>query len=173
MVKNKQVKPTKKTKRKTKKGIIYSFVENLTSLNNSKYFAGVMMIILNLGSKYITLELSKSQEAYLKYTIGRQVLIFSIIWMGTRDIVISLVLTAVFILMTSYLFNENSKFCILPKSIQKLQNEIDTNQDGKISQKEIDDALDILKKAKQKKNLKNGNNHNNENDDNLFRENYI
>ena len=171
MVKNKQVKPTKKTKRKIKKGIIYSFIENLTSLNNSKYFAGVMMIILNLGSKYITLELSKSQEAYLKYTIGRQVLIFSIIWMGTRDIVISLVLTAVFILMTSYLFNENSKFCILPKSIQKLQNEIDTNHDGKISQKEIDDALEILKKAKQKKNLKNGNN--NENDDNLFRENYI
>lgn len=168
MVKNKEVKPRKKTKIKTKKGIIYSFIEKLTSLNNSKYFAGVMMIILNLGSKYITLELSKSQEAYLKYTIGRQVLIFSIIWMGTKDIVISLVLTAVFILLTSYLFNENSKFCILPKSIQQLQNEIDTNHDGKISQKEIDDALDILKKAKQKKN---GNN--NKNDDNLFRENYI
>ena len=170
MVKNKEVKPRKKIKRKTKNGIIYSFIEKLTSLNNSKYFAGVMMIILNLGSKYITLELSKSQEAYLKYTIGRQVLIFSIIWMGTKDIVISLVLTAVFILLTSYLFNENSKFCILPKSIQQLQNEIDTNHDGKISQKEIDDALDILKKAKQKKS--NGKN-NNENDDNLFRENYI
>jgi hypothetical protein len=173
-------KPKNKTKSKSKKnkvnkGITNDLIESLKSLNNSKYFAGIMMIVLNLGSKYITLELSKSQEAYLKYTIGRQVLIFSIIWMGTRDIVISLVLTALFVIMTSYLFNENSKYCILPKSMRELKDEIDTNHDGKISQKEIDDALEILKKAKQKKKLKKGVKHDDadDTDHNLFRENYI
>ena len=35
-------------------------------LNNSKFFAGLVMIMLNIGSKYVTIELSKSQEAYLK-----------------------------------------------------------------------------------------------------------
>ena len=39
-------------------------------LNNSKFFAGLVMIMLNIGSKYITIELSKSQEQYLKNKIG-------------------------------------------------------------------------------------------------------
>ena len=47
-------------------------------LNNSKFFAGLVMIMLNIGSKYITVELSKSQEQYLKNHIGRQLLIFAI-----------------------------------------------------------------------------------------------
>ena len=55
-------------------------------LNNSKFFAGLVMIMLNIGSKYITIELSKSQEQYLKNNIGRQLLIFAISWMGSRDI---------------------------------------------------------------------------------------
>ena len=53
-------------------------------LNNSKFFAGLVMIMLNIGSKYVTIELSKSQEAYLKNSVGRQLLIFAISWMGSR-----------------------------------------------------------------------------------------
>jgi len=45
-------------------------------LNNSKFFAGIVMIMLNIGSKYITIKLSKSQEAYLRNTIARQLLSF-------------------------------------------------------------------------------------------------
>ena len=41
-------------------------------LNNSKFFAGLVMIMLNIGSKYVTIELSKSQEAYLKNSYGDQ-----------------------------------------------------------------------------------------------------
>ena len=66
-------------------------------LNNSKFFAGLVMIMLNIGSKYITIELSKSQEAYLKNSVGRQILIFAISWMGSRDILIALALTAIFL----------------------------------------------------------------------------
>ena len=50
----------------------------LGRLNNSKFFSGVVMILLNIGSKYITIELSKSQEAYLRNSLGRQLLIFAI-----------------------------------------------------------------------------------------------
>ena len=35
---------------------------SLASLNNSKYLAGLSMLILNLGSKYISMELSSSHE---------------------------------------------------------------------------------------------------------------
>ena len=133
------------------KKIIKNTNTTLASLNNSKFFAGIVMIMLNIGSKYITIELSKSQEAYLKYSLGRQLLIFSIAWMGTRDIVLSLILTAVFIILADYLFNEDSSFCILPNKFKELKHIIDKDGDGVISEKEINDALKVLDKANKQK----------------------
>jgi hypothetical protein len=121
---------------------------SLMSLNNSKFFSGLVMIMLNIGSKYITIELSKTQEEYLRNSVGRQILIFSICWMGTRDIYLALALTAIFEILTQYLFNENSKFCILPKYVIALSNAMDTNNDNKVSDSEIRKAIEILNKAK-------------------------
>lgn len=122
--------------------------ENLASLNNSKFFAGLVMIMLNIGSKYITIELSKTQEEYLKNHVARQILIFSISWMGTRDILMSLALTAIFIVMTEFLFNENSKFCVIPLEYRKYKDVLDLNGDGVVTPDEIKKAEDLLKKAK-------------------------
>lgn len=87
---------------------------HITALNNSKLFAGLMIIVLNIASRFVTIKLSKSMESYLKYTFSRQILIFAIAWMGTRDIYIASLISLVFVLCMDYLFNENSKFCILP-----------------------------------------------------------
>jgi hypothetical protein len=122
---------------------------SILKLNNSKFFAGIVMLMLNIGSKYITINLSKTQEDYLKNSIGRQLLIFSIAWMGTRDIYMSLGLTAIFIVLSDYLFNEESDMCILPHSMRKFRDVIDTNNDGKISESEIQKALVTLQKAKE------------------------
>ena len=46
-------------------------------LNHSKLFSGLMMIMLNVGSKYITVQLSDSQKKILnKYAIFRQILTY-------------------------------------------------------------------------------------------------
>ena len=121
----------------------------LTSLNNSKFFSGLVMIMLNIGSKYITIELSKTQEEYLRNNVARQLLIFSISWMGTRDIYLALGLTAVFTILTQFLFNEKSSLCILPKSVKALSEILDENKDNKVSDSEIRHALNVLNKAKQ------------------------
>jgi hypothetical protein len=83
-------------------------------MNNSKLFAGLMIIILNVSSKFVTIKLSKSMEAYLKYTFSRNILIFAIAWMGTRDIYIALGITILFIVFMDYLLNEDSPYCCLP-----------------------------------------------------------
>lgn len=132
------------------KSVLQQLHKHISSLNNSKYLAGLCMIILNIGSKYITIELSKSQEDYVKNFIGRQLLLFSIAWMGTRDIYISLVLTAVFTVLTQYLFNENSSLCILPKHIQQLYAQVDVNNDNQISKEELERAIQMLKHAHKK-----------------------
>ena len=152
-----------------------SFLENIYSLNNSKFFAGFVMLIMNIGSKYISIELSTSQEKYLKYSLGRQLLIFAILWMGTRDIVIALLLTLVFILFADYLFNENSRYCLLPEKMREFQDSLDTDNDGQISKKEIIDAINILKKAHGKKTKTNDRSNVNDNiiHKGLIQENFI
>ncbi len=122
--------------------------KSLQSLNNSKFFAGIVMIMLNIGSKYITIELSKNQKQYLENSIARQLLIFSIIWMGTRDIYLSIGLTAAFTVLTEYVFNEQSSFCILPDSLKKFQHVLDKNNDTYVSDKEMQDAIRVLEKVK-------------------------
>ena len=81
---------------------------NIQRINESKIFAGLMIITLNIVSKYVNIGLSKSMESYLKYTFSRQLLVFSIAWMGTRDIYIAFFITFMFTLCAEYLFNEDS-----------------------------------------------------------------
>ena len=122
----------------------------LNNLNNSKLFSGLVMIMLNIGSKYITVELSKSQEAYLRNSVARQFLIFSIIWMGTRDVLVSIAMTAAFVILTEHLFNEESKYCIIPPYLRSYEELIDDDNDGIISREEIEKAKRILEKAKRR-----------------------
>ncbi len=122
--------------------------EYLSRLNNSKFFAGLVMIMLNIGSKYVTIELSKSQEEYLRNSIGRQILIFAISWMGSRDIIVALSLTAIFNILANHLFNEESNLCIIPKEYRNFKHLLDENDDGVVSKEEIQRALEILNKAK-------------------------
>jgi hypothetical protein len=120
-------------------------------LNNSKFFAGVVMILLNVGSKFISIQFSKSSEEYLKMNVTKQLLVFSMAWMGTRDIYTALVLTAVFTVLSDHLFNEESPYCCVPEKYRVLSTLVDTNNDGEISQDEINNAITILENAKKNK----------------------
>jgi hypothetical protein len=120
-------------------------------LNSNKFFAGIVMLTLNIGSRFVTIDLSKSTEQYLKYSVTRQILIFAICWMGTRDIYISLGLTAVFVILADHLFNHDSRFCIVPSSYKKIEKAMDTNNDGVITADELSSAIAILEKAKKEK----------------------
>ena len=120
----------------------------LQRLNNSKYLAGLTMILLNVGSRFVEIKFSKTQEQVLRNGLARELLIFSMCFMATRDIIISIILTASFTVLSRYLFNENSKLCLLPKKMRKIAMEIDVNNDNIITQEEIDNALKVLQKAK-------------------------
>jgi hypothetical protein len=131
----------KKKTNKSKKGLY----KILSILNDNKFFAGIIMLTMNIGSKYVSIELSKTQENYIKYSLGRQILVFAILWVGTRDIFTSLVLTAIFILLADYLFNENSKFCVIPNKYKELDDKV-------ITSKDVNDAINTLKIAQKHKN---------------------
>ena len=123
-------------------------------LNNSKFFAGIVMILLNIGSKFITIQFSKSTEEYMKYSLSKQILVFAMAWMGTRDIYAALGLTAVFTILSEHLFNEESTLCIVPHKYRILDKLIDTNDDGVVSEPELAAAIAVLEKAKREKQRK-------------------
>jgi len=127
---------------------------NVMYLNNSKFFAGIVMILLNIGSKFITIQFSKSTEEYMKYTVTKQLLVFSMAWMGTRDIYTALGLTAIFTILSEYLFNEESSLCIVPYKYRVLHKLIDTNSDGNITEVEVASAMAVLEKANREKQKK-------------------
>jgi hypothetical protein len=129
---------------------------NIQAINNSKIFAGLMIITLNIVSKFANFKLSKTLESYFKFTFSRQILVFAIAWMGTRDIYIALIITIVFIIFTEYLFHEESNFFILSEEfrdhhISLLENE---NETEKVTYEEIQKAKNILKKAKEQNLIK-------------------
>jgi hypothetical protein len=93
--------------------------EHIMNINNSKLFAGLMIITLNIASKFVTFKLGKTAETYLKYTFSRQILVFAMAWMGTRDIYVAAGLTIIFIILFDFLFNENSIFCVLPNDLKE------------------------------------------------------
>ena len=136
---------------------MYNYVNNyITSVNDSKIFAGIMIITLNIASKFVTIKLSKTMESYLKYTFSKQILVFVIAWMGTRNIYIALIVTIIFIICMDYLFNEESQFCCLPETFtnyytEKLDNDTpkQNKELGKITEEDIKNAKAVLEKAKE------------------------
>ena len=123
----------------------------LNSLNNSRYFTGIMMLLMNIFSKFIVLKLSDTQQEFILNSIGRELLLFSIVFVATKDIVISLILSAVFIILTDFLFNEESAMCIIPEKYRKLNTLADSNKDGTVTDEELNEAIRILRKAKKEK----------------------
>ena len=130
------------------------FNHHIMYLNNSKFFAGVVMILLNVGSKFISIQFSKSTEEYMKWSVSKQLLVFAMAWMGTRDIYTALGLTAVFTILSEYLFNEESSLCIVPYKYRILHKLVDTNEDGVVSDIELSAAIAVLEKAKREKQRK-------------------
>lgn len=130
---------------------ILSLHEKIMTVNQSKIFAGIVIIVLNISSKFVTIKLSNTMEAYLKYTFSRNVLIFAMAWMGTRDIYIALLITLTFILLMDYLLNDQSRLCCLPSSFMTYHEGLRTNNDPKNkppSQDQINEAIEVLSKLK-------------------------
>lgn len=84
----------------------------LQVFNTNPYFIGIMMLVLNLGGRFISLEVTKKQEQFLQHPWIRRILIFTVLFVATRNIWVAFWATVIVILFLGYLFNENSSLCI-------------------------------------------------------------
>lgn len=84
----------------------------MASINSNPYFIGLMMVLLNIGGRFLSLEISKEQEKFLSNPVIRRFLLFAILFVGTRNVIVAGCLTIILILLIGYLFNENSDLCV-------------------------------------------------------------
>jgi len=84
----------------------------LQIFNSNPYFIGIMMLILNLGGRFINLEVTKNQELFLQRPWVRRILIFVVLFVATRSLHVAFWTTVVVVLLLGYLFNENSAMCL-------------------------------------------------------------
>ena len=76
----------------------------------SPFFIGIMMLLLNVGSRYITHEFSDDDKEYSQNILLRRLTIFAVCFVGTRDIVTSILLTAAFVVVAGGLFRGKGPF---------------------------------------------------------------
>jgi hypothetical protein len=78
------------------------------ALNTNPYFIGLMMLLLNLGGRFIGMEISKEQEKVFVNPWVRRALIFTVLFVATRNVFVALIMTIFVLLLLSFLLNENS-----------------------------------------------------------------
>lgn len=115
--------------------VLNPFDAFVLSLNSNPYFIGLMMLLLNLGGRFIAMEVTKGQEQFFQNPWVRRLLIFTVLFVGTRNVMVAFWSTLVIVLLIGYLFNENSSLCIF-----NLGSNGSTCADGKEKGKEKKDG---------------------------------
>ena len=121
------------------------------ALNNSTYFLALMILILNIGSKYLDLKIGYTMQKLLTTVTMKVIIIFTMIYTATRDFYISLGLSLVFLFIVEYILHEESDLCLIPynyrcyKPVDKKSNK---RSPYDISEKEVNEAIQVLTKAK-------------------------
>jgi hypothetical protein len=86
----------------------------LMALSGNPYIIGIFYMFLNLGGRFLSLELTKRQEWFLSQPYVRPFILFAVLFIATRNLAVALY-TSIFILAVLWLFaNENSVLCLIP-----------------------------------------------------------
>jgi hypothetical protein len=92
------------------------FEATMAKIASSPYALATAMFMLNIGGRFLPLEVTKEQEKFLNQPWFRRVIIFMIFFLATRNIITAAWLSFIVILCVGYLFNENSSMCIFGKA---------------------------------------------------------
>jgi hypothetical protein len=102
---------------------------NLLLLNNSKILSGIMLVVMNFGSRYVVGDLSHTQNALLSSELFKFIIIYAIFFVGTRDIVIAFIMAIIYVIVIDGILNEKRRFCIIPQKFIKTPTNQVTDED--------------------------------------------
>ena len=94
-------------------GFADQLLHGIQDLNMNPYLLGIAYITLNLGSRFFVMSVSPAQEAFLQNTLFRPLLVFAIMFIGTRNLIVAFWMSALILFSLYFLLNENSSWFIL------------------------------------------------------------
>lgn len=86
---------------------------SIQEINMNPYLLGLAYIMLNLGGRFMVLSVTPAQEAFLQNIVFRPLLLFAIMFIGTRNLVVAFWMTIAILLVLHYFLNENSSWYLL------------------------------------------------------------
>ncbi len=90
----------------------------LANVAQSKIFNAIIMLLMNIGGKYLVLELPTNlDKIFTSYQFMRYLVIFAICFMATRDIKMALFMALLVIIFLRFILNESSRYCVIDKEM--------------------------------------------------------
>ena len=124
----------------------------VTALNNSTYFLAFMILILNIGSRHLDINIGYTMQKVMSSDLMKLLIIFTMVYTATRDIYVSFVISLVFLFIMEYILNEGSNMCLIPNQYRCYKPAIKKNSKSPydITEIEVNNAIQVLMKAKLK-----------------------
>jgi|UniRef100_A0A6C0DQD0 hypothetical protein len=85
-------------------------LEQVNAVATSPFAIGIMLLLSNVASRYIVHEFSANDEEYGNNILLRRLAVFAVCFVGTRDLVVSILLTAGFVVLAGGLFRGKSVY---------------------------------------------------------------
>jgi hypothetical protein len=89
---------------------VQKVIGQVNTIATSPFAIGIMILLTNVASRYIVHEFSDNDEEYRNNILLRRFAVFAVCFVGTRDLVASIVLTAGFVVLAGGLFRGKSDY---------------------------------------------------------------
>lgn len=90
-------------------------------LSGSKLVWGAAAVLVSMGSRFVIGDITPAQQSALTSPAARRIVVFCMIFLPTRDVLMSACMTAVFFVIIDGLANERSRYCVLPDCLKSRQ----------------------------------------------------
>jgi hypothetical protein len=133
---------------------MFDYAMLVNTLNSNKILWGVSMLMLNFGARYVVADLGKAHEVILSHEITKKLVILSLFFVATRDILMSFLLTVAYVVVIDGILHEKRRFCLVPKSvIDKTSSKSDgISKDDYLRAKSIIEKFETNQESKQEVN---------------------
>jgi len=77
----------------------------------------ISLVVMNIGAKFLDIKLTDFQQKLIKNHIVQAIILFSMVYIGTREILKSIIIVIIIYLLIYVLLNENHEFNIYSKKL--------------------------------------------------------
>jgi len=123
--------PNNNTGQPTIGGVLDPLSQAILFINTNPYIIGCFMLLLNLGGRFLSLELTKKQEEFLSAPWLRPGIFFTVVFIATRNLAAAFWVTLLFFSVIWVVANEHSPYCLIPSwcghDIEKQQKTYEEN----------------------------------------------